>query len=83
MSEFSDDFYTLSQEQGLCQVGDVILNLGKIALIAKSEGRTLVYRPGAADPIALPGAVFGAVKDAVFAIGEGDDEDEDGEFEEE
>lgn len=83
MNDFADDYYTLSQEQGLCQVGDVIINLGKIAMLAKADGKTLVYRPGAADPIALPASVFDAVKDAVFAIDDGEDDEDFDEAEDE
>jgi hypothetical protein len=82
MDAYADEYLTLSQEQGLCRVGDIIINLGKTSMILKTEGRTLVYRPGAADPVALPASVFDAVKDAVFAIDADEYDDDDEEFEE-
>lgn len=80
---FDDDsFYTLVPEQGLCLIGDDILNLRKISLIRRLEGKTLVYCPGMAEPVILPLKAFDQIKDAVFAAEDLDD-DEDFEDDEE
>ncbi|MCC8109046.1 MAG: hypothetical protein LIQ30_08395 [Planctomycetes bacterium] len=75
-----DNFYTLVPEQGLCLVGDAIINLKMVTVIRKLDGKTLVYSSGAAEPIILPVSAFEAVKNAVFAM---DDLDDDDDFEEE
>lgn len=81
----SDDeaYYTLVPEQGLCLIGDDILNLKKISLIRKQEGKTLVYCPGVAEPVILPAKAFEQIRDAVFAAEDldGDDEFDDDEEE--
>ncbi len=74
--EEKDDFYTLVPEQGLCLIGDTIINLRKVTLIRKQEGKTLVYSPGVADPIILPSPMFERIRDAVFAVDDFDDDDE-------
>lgn len=74
---FDDDsFYTLVPEQGLCLIGDDILNLRKISLIRRLEGKTLVYCPGMADPVILPLKAFDQIKDAVFAAEDLDDDED-------
>ena len=79
----SDNFYTLVPEQGLCLVGDDIVNLKKVAVVRKIEGKTLVYYSGSVDPVILPIKAFDQIRDAVFAIDDLDDEeDDDGEDEE-
>lgn len=81
---FDDDsFYTLVPEQGLCLIGDDIVNLKKISLIRKQEGKTLVYCPGMAEPVILPLKAFDQIRDAVFAAEDldGDDEFDDDEEE--
>ena len=75
-----DNFYSLVPEQGLCLVGDDIINLKKIALIRKQEGKTLVYRSGVAEPVILPVRAFDQIKDSVFAM---DDLDDDEDYEDE
>lgn len=72
-----DSFYTLVPEQGLCLVGEDIVNLKKVAVIRKIEGKTLVYYPGSVDPVILPIKAFDQIRDAVFAIDDLDDEEED------
>ena len=75
-----DDFYTLVPEQGLCLVGDDIVNLKAAAVIRKLDGKTLVYYAGAADPVILPVGAFDRIRDAVFAM---DDLDDDEDFDDE
>ncbi len=75
----TDDFYTLVPEQGLCLVGDDIINLRKIALVRKLDGKTLLYRDGVPEPLALPGSAFDKIREAVFAVDDVDDEDFDDE----
>lgn len=70
------EFYTLVPEQGLCLIGDDILNLRKISLIRRLEGKTLVYCPGMAEPVILPLRAFDQIRDAVFAADDLDDDDE-------
>lgn len=77
----NDDYYTLVGEQGLCLVGDAIVNLGKVAMIRLADGKTLVYRGGAAEPIALPAEAFEVIRDAVFAIDDYDDDESDDDME--
>jgi hypothetical protein len=72
-----DAFYTLVPEQGLCLVGDDIINLKQVAVIRKLEGKTLVYCAGSTDPIILPLKSFDQVRDAVFAVDDIDDDDDD------
>lgn len=71
-----DSFYTLVPEQGLCLVGDDIINLKKVAVIRKIEGKTLVYYAGTAEPVILPLRAFDQIRDAVFAIDDLDDDEE-------
>lgn len=75
-----DNYYTLVPEQGLCLVGDDILNLKKISIIRKLEGKTLVYHAGGVEPVILPIQAFEQIRDAVFAM---DDMDDDEDFEDE
>lgn len=75
-----DNFYTLVPEQGLCLVGDDIVNLKAAAVIRKLEGKTLVYYAGASDPVILPIKSFDLIRDAVFAM---DDLDDDEDYDEE
>lgn len=75
-----DTYYTLVPEQGLCLIGDDILNLKKISLIRKLEGKTLVYCAGSQEPVILPVKAFDQIRDAVFAV---DDLDDDEDFDEE
>ncbi len=83
MNLFDDEsHYTLVPEQGLCLVGDDILNLGKISLIRRAPGKTLVYCPGVAEPVALPEKAFDQIRDAVFSADDLEDEDFDDEDEE-
>lgn len=72
-----DNFYTLVPEQGLCLIGDIVINLRRIAMIRKTEGKTLIYCPGVADPIVLPVELFDQIKEAVFLADEYDDDDDD------
>ena len=72
-----DTYYTLVPEQGLCLIGDNILNLRKISLIRKLEGKTLVYCPGTNEPVILPVKAFDQIRDAVFAADDLDDDEED------
>ena len=79
---FDDDsFYTLVPEQGLCLVGDDIVNLRKVSLIRKLEGKTLVYCPGMKEPVILPLTAFDRIRDAVFAAEDLDDDEFDDEDE--
>lgn len=71
-----DAFYTLVPEQGLCLVGDVILNLRRINIIRRLEGKTLVYHSGAAEPVILPLRAFEQIRDAVFTVDDLDDDEE-------
>lgn len=75
-SEF-ENYFTLVGEQGMCLVGDTIVNLGKVEVIRKLEGKTLVYRAGVADPIILPVGAFDVIRDAVFDVEGYDEDDED------
>lgn len=78
------NFYTLVPEQGLCLIGDVIVNLKAVSLIRKTEGKTLVYIAGAPEPIALPEIAFSHIREAVFAIDDLDDAlDDEDDFEDE
>ncbi|MCC8189486.1 MAG: hypothetical protein LIP77_02450 [Planctomycetes bacterium] len=74
------EFYTLVPDQGLCLVGDDIVNLKQVAVIRKLEGKTLVYYAGGAEPVILPIKSFEYIREAVFAV---DDLDDDEDFEEE
>ena len=75
--EESDSYYTLVPEQGLCLVGDDIINLRKVSVIRKLDGKTLVYC-GGPEPVILPLRSFEQIRDAVFAM---DDLDDDEDFE--
>lgn len=75
-TEELDNFYTLVPDQGLCLVDDNIINLRKITMIRKAEGKTLVYCPGVAEPIILPLDLFDKIREAVFMADEYDDEDD-------
>lgn len=81
MSEQNGEYYTLAPEQGMCLVGNTIVNLKKIALIHKQEGKTLIYRSGVADPLALPESAFSVIKDAVFMMDDFDDDEDEEEDE--
>lgn len=70
-------YYTLSQEQGLCLVGDAIVNLREVAMIKKQDGKTLVYLSGLPNPLILPVDAFDVIRAAVFAIDDDDDDDYD------
>ena len=72
-----DNFYTLVPEQGLCLVGDDIINLKKVSIIRKIEGKTLVYCSGLPEPVILPIKAFDQIRDAVFAIDDLDDDEDD------
>lgn len=76
----ADNFYTLVPEQGLCLVGDAIVNLRQVSIIRKADDKTLVYLTGSAEPVALPAAAFNQIREAVFAM---DDLDDDEDYEEE
>lgn len=71
-----DSYYNLVPEQGLCLVGNDIINLKKVSVIRKLDGKTLVYE-GSPEPIILPLRAFDQIRDAVFAIDDLDDEEED------
>ncbi len=71
-----DSYYTLVPEQGLCLVGEDIVNLKTVSLIRRREGKTLVYCPGMSDPVVLPSGAFDKIRDAVFAADDIDDEDD-------
>lgn len=73
-----ENYYTLVPEQGLCMVGNDILNLKKISLIRKLDGKTLVY-VGAEEPVILPLGAFDQIRDAVFAMDEDEDDYEEDE----
>lgn len=75
-----DNYYTLVPEQGLCLVGDDIVNLKSAAVIRKLDGKTLVYYAGAPEPVILPLKAFDQIRDAVFAM---DDLDDDEDYDEE
>lgn len=77
------NFYTLVPEQGLCLVGDDIVNLKTVSLIRKLDGKTLVYCPGVSEPVILPLRAFDQIRDTVFAAEDEDDEDDFEEDEEE
>lgn len=74
------NFYTLVPEHGLCLIGDAIINLRTVSLIRKADGKTLLYLPGAAEPVALPESAFANIREAVFAV---DDLDGEEDFDEE
>lgn len=74
--EGEDNFYTLVPEQGLCLVGDDIVNLRAAAVIRRIEGKTLVYYAGGADPVILPIGAFDKIRDAVFAMDDLDDDED-------
>lgn len=80
LDEVEDNFYNLVPEQGLCLVGDDIVNLKQVSVIRKIEGKTLVYYSGGVDPVILPLKSFDQIREAVFAI---DDLDDDEDFDEE
>ncbi len=82
MPELPEDesaYYTLVPEQGLCRLDDAIINLRKVSVIRKLEGKTLVYHSGAAEPIIFPVKAFDQIRDAVFAM---DDDELEEDFEE-
>ena len=75
-SNIDDDaFYTVVPEQGLCLIGDAIVNLRQVSLIRKLDGKTLLYHPGVAEPMILPAKAFEQIRDAVFSMDDLDDED--------
>ncbi len=80
-------YYSLVPEQGLCLVGDVIVNLRKAAVIQKAAGKTLIHYSGGERPVELPAEVFDQIREEVFAMEDLDedddyeDDDEDGEEE--
>lgn len=76
LDEDGESYYTLVPEQGLCLVGDDIVNLKQVAVIRKIEGKTLIYYPGAGEPVILPLKAFDQIRDSVFAIDDDEDEDE-------
>ncbi len=76
MNEAEQEFYVLSPEKGLCLVGEAIINLAEITMIQKQGERTLVYRSGVADPIALGPEAFEIVREAVFVADESDEDDD-------
>lgn len=71
-----ENYYNLVPEQGLCLVGNDIVNLKKVSVIRKLDGKTLVY-DGSPEPIIMPLRAFDQIRDAVFAIDDLDDEEED------
>lgn len=71
-----DNYYTLVPEQGLCRIGDAIINLRKVVAIRYLDGKTLVYHGGAAEPIIFPAKTYGEILEAVFAVDDFDDDDE-------
>ncbi|MCD8141594.1 MAG: hypothetical protein LUE17_17815 [Planctomycetaceae bacterium] len=73
----SESYYSLVPEAGMMLVGDDIINLRKVALIRKQGDKTLVYYGGVSEPVALPGRAFDEIRDAVFAIDDLDDDEED------
>ncbi len=73
----SESYYSLVPEAGMVLVGDDIINLRKVALIRKQGDKTLVYYGGVAEPVALPARAFEEIRDAVFAIDDMDDDEED------
>lgn len=75
--EDEDDYLTYDPIQGLCLVGDAVINLRQMSAIQLKDGKTLFYAPGLSDPIELPEEAFEIVREAVFA----DDEDLDDEYE--
>lgn len=77
MNLFDDEtYYTLVPEQGLCLIGDDILNLKRISLIRKAGGKTLVYCPGVGEPVVLPEKAFDRIRDAVFTADDLEDEED-------
>lgn len=69
-------YYSLIPEQGLCLIDDVIVNLGKAAVIRKTGGKTLIYYAGSAQPVELPADVFDQIREEAFAMEDPDDDDE-------
>lgn len=74
--EYEDAYYELSPEQGLCLLDDAIINLGRVSVIRKLEGKTLVYYPGVPDPVIFPNAAFDQIRDIVFAMDDDEDDEE-------
>lgn len=75
-SDYEENYFTLVGEQGMCLVGDTIINLNKVEVIRKLEGKTLIYRAGVADPVILPVGAFDVIRDAVFDVDGYDDDEE-------
>ncbi len=69
-------YYSLIPEQGLCLIDDVIVNLGKAAVIRKTGGKTLIYYAGSAQPVELPADVFDQIREEAFAMEDPDDDDD-------
>lgn len=69
-----DEYYTVVREQGLCLIGDAILNLRHISAIRKEGDKTLIFFPGSQAALTLPASAFQDIKDAVFAMDELDDD---------
>ncbi|MDR1520687.1 MAG: hypothetical protein LBU23_11205 [Planctomycetota bacterium] len=66
--------YMQLSEDGFCLLeGDIIVNPKKASMIRKLDGKTLLYRPGVADPDLLPAKAFDELREILFA----DDEDDD------
>lgn len=82
MNEAEEDFYVLSPEKGLCLVGEAIINLAEIVMIQRQGERTLIYRAGVAEPIALGAEAFEIIRDTVFVADDVEEEEDDGEYEE-
>lgn len=79
LDDGAESFYTLVPEQGLCLVGDDIVNLKQAAVIRKIEGKTLIYYAGGQEPVILPIRAFDQIRDSVFAFDDDEDEDYDDE----
>lgn len=71
-----ETYYSLVPEQGLCLIGDVIVNLRKASVIRKQGDRTLIHCSGSAQPIELPAAVFDHIREEVFAMEDVDDDED-------
>lgn len=78
-----DNYYTLVPEQGLCRLGDAVINLRNVVAIRHIDGKTLVYYGGATEPIIFPAKTYSELLEAVFAVDDFDDDDEEEEESEE
>ena len=84
--EFDEPTYYQKTDYGLCRLeGDIIVNPKKVSLIRKLDGKTLIYRPGVADPDILPAKAYDELLELLFTddddfefAGDDDEFDDDG-----